>query len=266
MLGIDLSDRVAIVTGGNQGIERAIALGMAQAGADVVIAARTIEAVEAVCDEVRATGRKALGVRTDVSKADQVAHMVRRTQEEFGRIDILVNNAGGIHGSSFNRGALLEITEQDFDECIAVNLKSVWLCGRAVAPLMMEQQRGAIVNISSISAYPAHGTRTGFAIYGVAKIGVNNLTRSMAAEWGPSIRTNCIIPGFINTPRVAPTRSPEGDVVRLRTVALKRFAEADEIAGAAVFLASDAASYISGAAIDVNGGDKSAIPPLEPVH
>ncbi|MSQ28309.1 MAG: SDR family oxidoreductase [Dehalococcoidia bacterium] len=262
----DLTGRVAIVTGGNQGIGRAIAHDYADHGADVVIASRTLSTAEAVAEEVRARGRKALAISTDVASNAEVVRMVQQTMDTFGRVDILVNNAGGSHGRTYNRGALLEITEEDWDNSMAVNLKSVWLCSRAVAPIMQRQGRGAILNIGSVSAQIQHGTRVGFAVYSAAKVGVNNLTYSMAAEWGPTIRVNGILPGFIETPRVTPTRSEEGNAVRTRAIALGRFGASEELAKAATFLVSDEAGYISGTIIEVHGGYKSSLPPLEAVH
>ena len=263
MATYDLVDRVAIVTGGNQGIGRSIALDMARSGANIVIVARTVSKIDAVCDEVRALGRQALGVQGDVSSNADVVETVRQTMDTFGRVDILVNNAGGSHGTTYHRGPLAEISEADFDNCVDVNLKSVWLCGRAVHPIMMQQGKGCIINISSVSAQIQHGTRLGFAVYSAAKVAVNNLTCSMAAEWGPEIRVNGILPGFIETPRVTPTRSASGNTFRVQTIALSRFGASDELAPTATFLASDEASYVSGTIVEVHGGYKSPLPPLE---
>ena len=252
MPGVDLTDRVAIVTGGSQGIGRAIALALAQAGADIVVAARTAERVTGVCNEVQALGRRALGLPTDVNKADQVAHMARRTQEEFGRIDILVNNAGGTPGGA--RAPLLQVTQEGFDETISLNLKSTLLCSQAAVPVMIEQQKGAIINVSSVAGRDLELPRVGFAIYGAAKAGVNSLTRSMAAEWAPYVRVNAILPGIIDSGRVTASRTPERMAERLASVALRRMGTPDETARLALFLASDAASYITGACFDVDGG------------
>ena len=259
----DLAGQVAIITGGNQGIGRGIALDMAQAGADIVIAARTVSSIEEVCGEVRALGRRTLGIPTDVTSAASIANLVQRTMDEFGRVDILVNNAGGSSGSTFRRGPLADLAEEDFDGAFAANTKSTWLCAKTVYPIMMRQQKGCILNISSVSAIPAHGTRVGFGAYSASKVAVNNLTFSMAAEWGPYIRVNAIMPGFIDTPRTAATRSPEGNAKRVASVAMGRFGSPEELAPLATFLASDAASYISGTLIEVHGGQKSSLPPLE---
>lgn len=260
----EFKGKTAIVTGASRGIGRAVALGLAQGGANVVLAARTSLTLEAAQKDVEAVGAKALAVETDVTKSAQVENLVRRTLDAFGRIDILVSNAGASYGPAFGRGPLLDITEQDFDECVALNFKSAFLCGRAVAPTMLQQGHGSIVNVSSFTAQALHGTRPGFAIYGSAKAAVINLTWSMAAEWAP-VRVNCVVPGFIDSPRPNPTRTPEANAERVKAVALSRFGRPDEAAAAILFLASDAASYVNGATLEVSGGLRSPLPPVEPV-
>jgi NAD(P)-dependent dehydrogenase (short-subunit alcohol dehydrogenase family) len=257
----DLTGKVAIVTGASRGIGHATTLAMASAGASVVLAARTPERLNTVAKEI---GEKALAVPTDVTDAGQVEALIQKALDTFGRIDILVNNAGASYGPTFGRGPLLEISERDFDNAVALNFKSIFLCGRAVAPAMLEQGSGAIVNVSSFTAQQVHGTRPGFAIYGAAKAAVINLTWSMAAEWAP-VRVNCVVPGFIDSPRDVPTRSAEANAQRVRAVALSRFGRPDEAAQAILFLASDAASYVNGACLEVHGGHRSPLPAVEPV-
>jgi len=252
-----VSGRVAIVTGATQGIGRAAAAQLAAAGAKVAIAARTADRLEAVAKEIGA-----LAVPTDVANSEQVDSLVRRTLGTFGRVDILVNNVGGSYGSTFRRGPLLDLTEQDFDNAVAVNLKSVFMCSRAVAPHMIERESGSIINVSSIMAQQIHGTRVGAALYGATKAAVINLTWSMAAEWAP-VRVNVIVPGFIDSPRSVPTRSAEGNKQRVAVVGQGRFGTPDEAAAVVLFLASDASSYVSGACIEVHGGFKSPLPPME---
>ena len=140
-----LSGKVAIITGASQGLGRGFALGLAQAGADVVLAARTSETLAEVCKEVTAFGHRVLGVPTDVTKADQVEKLVAAAQSTLGRIDILLNNAGGNIGRTFQRAPLMDMTEHDFDECMALNVKSVFLAGKAVAPIMRAQGAGVIL-------------------------------------------------------------------------------------------------------------------------
>lgn len=260
---IDLRGRVAIVTGGSQGIGRGIALTLARAGADLVIASRTQARIEEACQEVLTTGRRALGVQTDVTKEDDVARLVDRTVDSFGRLDILVNNAGGSYGRTFRRGPLIGLTGSDFDECLALNLKSVFLCSTAAAPVMMRQGRGAIVNISSIANRESEATWGGFSLYAAAKAGVVTLTWSMAAEWAPRVRVNCVTPGFVSSRRVSASRSTERVKARLSTVSLGRPGEPEEIGNAVAFLASDAASYVTGTVMDVHGGLKSNLPPVD---
>jgi NAD(P)-dependent dehydrogenase (short-subunit alcohol dehydrogenase family) len=252
-----VTGRVAIVTGATQGIGRAAATQLAAAGAKVTIAARTADRLDAVAKEIGA-----LSVPTDVADSNQVNALVQKTLDAYGRVDILVNNVGGSYGSTFRRGPLLNLTEQDFDNGVAVNLKSVFMCSRAVAPHMIERGSGSIINVSSIMAQQIHGTRVGAALYGATKAAVVNLTWSMAAEWAP-VRVNVIVPGFIDSPRSVPTRSAEGNKQRVAVVGQGRFGTPDEAAAVILFLASDASSYVSGACIEVHGGFKSPLPPME---
>ena len=255
MVNLDLTGRVAIVTGGSQGIGRAIALSLADHGADIVIASRTAEKVHAVCGEVRAKGRRALGVPTDVAKLDQMRALVDRTQAEFGRIDILINNAGGTAPGA--RQPLISVTEEGLDETMDMNVKSVLFLSQFVAPIMQAQGKGAIVHVSSIAGRHNELSRTGFAVYGAAKAAVDVLTRSMAAEWGPAIRVNAVLPGMIDSGRATASRTPERMMARMATVAAHRMGTVDEIATVVTFLCSDAASYVTGSCYDVDGGNTS---------
>ena len=260
----DLNGRVAIVTGGSLGIGLAISLDLAARGADIVIAARNQGRMDAAVVRVHAMGRRAIGVATEVTKSGQVTNLVERTLAEFGRVDILVNNAGGSNGANYKRGPLLETEETDFDESIAANLKSVWLCAKAVTPTMLRQGRGAIINISSVAADPSRGTRVGFGVYSAAKVGVINLTHCMAAEWGPEIRVNCVVPGWIETERVMGANTPASAASMLSTIAQGRIGQPADIAKAVTYLASDDAGYVSGAVLFVDGGYKSGLPALLP--
>lgn len=246
----DLTGRVAVVTGGSQGIGRAIALALAEAGADIVVAARTQGKLDAVCDEVRALGRGALGVPTNVTQGEDILRLVQRTRDNFGRLDILVNNAGG----GGRRGPLLNLTGQDFDESIASSLKSVFLCSTAVVPAMMEQGKGTIINISSSMGKVPENTRLGTGLYGAAKAGVENITYAMAAEWGPTVRVNCIVPWWVPKKEQLAGQSPALLAARNKAFAMGRPGAPDDIAGAAVFLASDAAGWITGSVLDISGG------------
>jgi NAD(P)-dependent dehydrogenase (short-subunit alcohol dehydrogenase family) len=243
-----LSDRVAIVTGGGTGIGRGIALEFAKAGADVVVASRNLENLERVAGEVGELGRRSLAVATDVRKPEDVENMVQRTMEGFGRIDILVNN----HGAGFNC-PVEDLSPGGWDAIVGINLKGVFLCSKAAGKVMIQQQKGKIINIASTAGF--YGSPT-LAHYGAAKAGVINFTRSLAQEWGKyNINVNCIAPGPIVT---------EGFMEILKATgiteppplnnALQRLGHPEEIAYAAIFLASEASNYMTGETICVDGG------------
>jgi len=241
-----LKDRVAIVAGAGRGTGRGIALELAKAGADVVVAARTAEAIESVAAEIRHLGRKALAVPTDVRVSEQVANLAKRALEEFRRIDILVNNVG----TSFLKPAL-ELSERGFDSLLRENLTGCFLCSKAVAEAMIKQGKGSIVNIASTEGLRAGPTNPA---YGAAKAGVINLTQSLAVEWAPyHIRVNTVVPGFIETAFPYSLEVPHLRALFDR-VPLKRAAKIEEIAAAVIYLASDAADYVTGAMIVIDGG------------
>ncbi|MFC1966332.1 SDR family NAD(P)-dependent oxidoreductase [Chloroflexota bacterium] len=249
-----VEDKVAIVTGSGRGLGKGIALGLAEAGADIVVVARTVAEIEETAAEIRKIGRKALTVPADVRESDQVDNMVQKTLEEFGRIDILVNNAGG----SF-RARALELSGNAWDAVIRVNLKTVFLCSKAVGKVMIDQKQGSIVNIS---ARAAQGGSVGMPAYGAAKAGIINLTKTLAADWAPHVRVNCISPGVIETPGMRWSRGGDkssGSVEEQISVVIKdtplgRLGQLEDIAAAVLFLASDAAGWITGINIDVTGG------------
>jgi NAD(P)-dependent dehydrogenase (short-subunit alcohol dehydrogenase family) len=253
----DLRGKTAIVTGGSGGIGRACARAFAQAGADVVIASVPPEDILPAVGEVEALGARALGVTVDVSNADQVADMVKRTMARFRRIDVLVNVAGGSYSRSsytprFARAPLLELSEEDFMGAFEVNVKGTFLCAKAVVPIMKAQGKGVIVNIGS-SAGRGRPARPELAAYAAAKAAVMNLTINMAHQWGPEIRVNCIAPGVIGTPRPGESR-PDFEKAAAR-IAVGRTGTADEIGRVALFVASDGASFVNGAIVDVHGGE-----------
>ena len=252
MPNFDLTDRIAIVTGGSQGIGQAISLALAEHGAHIVIASRTADKVEAVCQEVRALGRTALGIPADLTDPAQVTAMVERAKAEFGRIDILVNNAGG--SPETGRRPLLDVGPEGYYDTFDMNFKSMFFCAQAVVPIMQAQGKGTIINLSSMAGRDTEPPRVGFSMYAAAKAAINQMSRYMALEWGPSIRTNVLAPGFIDSGRVTPSRTPERIARRMETVALGRPGTVAEMAAVVVFLASDAASYVNGACIDADGG------------
>jgi NAD(P)-dependent dehydrogenase (short-subunit alcohol dehydrogenase family) len=244
----DLSDKVAIVTGGGRGIGRAIALGLAGAGASVAVCGRTQKEIDGVADEIRKLGRKTLAVATDLMITEQLENLVAATIKEFGRIDILVNNAA----RSFMR-SLLDLREDGWDKVFDTNVKAVWLLSRAVARTMIERKSGRIINITTVGAEKAE---LGMAAYGCSKAALKMLTRCMAREWAQyGINVNAVGPGLTRTDFSKPIWS-NPDIARhvASLIPKGRIAEPEEIVGSVLFLASDAADYITGHSIYVDGG------------
>lgn len=248
---ISLKGRVAIVTGGGQGIGKAISLSFAKSGAAVCIADIDRDHGEEVSKWIKDLGSESKALRVNVTISEEVSKMVQEVLNEYGRIDILVNNAGGATGSNFNIGRILKITEKDWDETIALNLKSVFLCSRAVAPSMIKQRQGCIINMASITGYIPW---PGLPAYSASKAAVINLTKSLAIELAPFVRVNAIAPGLIETPRTSKNRRPEQLKQLLTNVLLGRMGKPEEVADVALFLASDAASWITGTVIEIHGG------------
>ena len=248
-----LDRRVAIVTGGGTGIGRSIALEFAKEGADVVVCSRKKANLEKVAEEIKALGRRSLAVATDVSVKKQVQNMVKQTVDEFGRVDILVNNAATLHTTM-----LLDTSEEVWDEVIDINLKGVFLCTQAVARQMMEQKYGKIINISSICG--RGGALGDGPSHCASKAGVIQLTQCAAFELGSyGINVNCIAPGLILTPMARSTQKTAEEFERFleerrKAAVLDRVGNPEDIANVALFLASEAASFISGQTIPVDGG------------
>ncbi len=248
-----LADRVAIVTGGGQGIGEGIALTLAAEGSHVMVVDQNGATAESAASRIRALGRKALAFPVDVSAWDQVRSMMDQVAAEFGRIDILVNNAGISPKMDGRKVLVHEIEPDQWDLVMAVNLKGAFHCIKAVIPIMMRQRSGRIVNISSQAA------KVGFSgpaavHYAASKAGLSALTRFAAHELAPyGIQVNAIAPGTIQTPMRKLT-IPEVDNLAIAGIPLGRFGSIDEVANAVVFLASDLASYITGEIMDVNGG------------
>jgi 3-oxoacyl-[acyl-carrier protein] reductase len=244
----DLTGRVAIVTGGGTGIGAATARLFAQQGADVVIASRTVDELEHSAERVRALGGgRCLAVPTDVKDEEQVVRLVARTVEEFGRVDILINNAGGTR-----MGPLSSLPTKGWDASFDLNVKSAYFCTREAGRHMIAQKSGAIVNVSSSSGL--HGVRGG-AHYASAKAALQMFTRVTAGEWGRhGIRANCVAVGMIASERAeAAWRVAKLDMTATG-ILLGRAGTPDEVAQAILFFASDAASYITGQTIAVDGG------------
>jgi len=255
---MELKGKVAIVTGGGQGIGKAIALAYAREGADVALAARNREKIEAVARQVSEMGRPAFGVPADVSKRGDVESMVAQTMERFGKIDILVNNVG-IAGPT---AAVIDMKEEEWDEVMAVNLKGTMLCSQAVLKHMIPKKSGRIINLSSLGGIRGYPRRSP---YGVSKPWINSFTQTLAVEAGPyNIYVNAISPGPVLGDRltmiferqakatgVSPKEIEEG--IRKKSPLGKIVTEA-EVAELAVFLASDRSSGITGQIINITAG------------
>ena len=244
---LDATGKVVVVTGGSKGLGRAMALGFAEAGADVVVASRKLEPCEAVAEEIRELGRRALPVRCHVGEWEECAALIDATVAEFGGVDVLVNNAGIAPVPP----SLLDVTPELFDKTIAVNLKGPLRLTALAAEHM--PAGGAIINISSkASLHPSSFT----VVYAAAKAGLNALTRASAEEYGPrGIRVNAIVCGTFHTDSLhASLPSEELRTQMAAGIALGRIASADEIVGTALYLASDASSYLTGELILLDGG------------
>ena len=244
---MQLTDKVALVTGASRGIGRAIALLMAKQGADVVVNYSGSEgAAQETVDAILAMGRKAIKIKANVGNAEEVAAMVDEGHTTFGRIDILVNNAGITRD-----GLLMRMKDSDWDDVININLKGVYLMTKAVSKIMMKQRSGKIVNMTSVVGVTGNA---GQANYSASKAGVIGFTKTCAKELASrGITVNAIAPGFIHTDMtdVLPDKVKDAMV---HTIPLGRMAEPDEVAAVAAFLVSDMSSYITGQVINVDGG------------
>jgi NAD(P)-dependent dehydrogenase (short-subunit alcohol dehydrogenase family) len=244
---LDLSGRVALVTGGSRGLGRAMVDGFAHAGADVVIASRSLESCQKAAAEVTAaTGRAALPYSVHVGRWDQLDGLVDAAYDRFGRVDVLVNNAG----MSPLYDSVDTISEELFDKVIAVNLKGPFRLAALVGARMAASGGGSIINISSAGAVRP---RADIVPYAAAKAGLNAVTVGLAHALGPSVRVNTILAGTFLTD-VSKSWDADAFAARAQRFALKRGGQPDEIVGAALYLASDASSYTTGAIIPVDGG------------
>lgn len=254
---LDFTGKTVIVTGAGKGIGEAIALEFANAGADVVVAARTKSDLDKVVDKIKAMGRRGLAVPTDVTKVEAIDNLIQTTLKEFGKIDVLVNNAG--HSPMKN---VLNVTEEDWYYNLDLNLKSAFFCCQAVGTWWIQQKRGGrIVNISSLESHTPFAR--GVIPYEAAKAGVNMMTKALAKEWAyKGIYVNCVAPGSTNTEGTRQMAAAVGISVeeykRMASVdvgiCMGRPGEPEEMAYAVLFLSSDAANYITGQVLYVEGG------------
>jgi 3-oxoacyl-[acyl-carrier protein] reductase len=243
---MQLKEKVAIVTGGAQGIGRAIGVLLAQNGADIVIADINGEQARTTAQEIESLGQKALAVQVNVSSFVEAENLGKSTVDTFGRIDILVNNAGITRDGFFVR-----MKEDEWDEVLAVNLKSVFNCSKAIIRYMTKQRAGSIINIASVVGQMGN---IGQANYAASKAGVIGLSKTMAREFAPrGIKVNAVAPGFIDTDMTSglPEKAKEAF---LTNIPMGRMGSPEDVAEAVLFLATDASRYITGQVINVNGG------------
>ena len=248
-----LKDKVAIVTGAKRGIGKAIAVTFAEAGADVVVCGRTLAELEEVTSEIRKLGRRSLALKTDVTMKNEVTSLVERTIKDFGTIDILVNNAVVYTG-----GPLVELSEGDWDNSLDIGLKGFYLCSQAVARVMMEKRKGSIINMSSTAGIRPTGWQGAYSIIKAGGIMLTKLLAVELAQW--NIRVNALAPTVVRTERT------NVEVLRgfMTQLPLGRLTELHELTAAALFLASDASSYISGHVLIVDGGRINTFPRPSP--
>ena len=244
--------KVAIVTGSGSGIGQAIAAQLGREGARVVLNDVDQAMLGRAVEDFRKAGIQAMAARADVTSSQEVAEMVRQALAAFGRIDVLVNNAGGSMNHPIH---LLELTDEMWDKVVDLNLKSIFVVSRAVLPTMIAQNKGAIVNVSSMDGRIGH--ETGRPHYSAAKAGALGLTRHMAREFGPlGVRVNAVTPGYCASGeriRQLWEMRPNRDEL-IGDVALRRVSAPEEQAEVVAFLASDQASFVTGATVDINGG------------
>lgn len=247
-MNFSLDNKVALVTGASRGIGRAIAMGLAQSGADLVIASRKKDDLEKVAEEIRKTGRKCLPVTTHVGRLEEIKNLVELASGEFGRIDILINDAA----TNPSMAAAIDIDERAWDSIMNLNLKGLFFLSQAVARVMKEKGGGKIINVASVAGI----TPDILPIYSISKAGVIMATKVMAQQWAIyNIRVNAIAPSLTKTRFSEPLLSnPDILNIAMSKTPLGRPAEPEEMVGAVIYLASDASSYVTGQVLAIDGG------------
>jgi len=249
-----LKNKVAIVTGAASGLGKAIAKGFHDYGANVVIA--DIDKNEAD-KTAKSLGADSLSVKVNIANEEQVMQLVKKVSKEFGKIDILVNNAGiGIPKRDGKPVPLVELSQPEWEKVMGVNLTGTFLCVRHVGRYMIHEKKGKIINIASMSGFVANKKLTGSGVYCVSKAGVIMLTKSLAEEWAEyNIHVNCISPGYMETQQnVKMRKNPTISQMQLNLIPFQRYGKPEEIVGAAILLASEASSYMTGSNIVIDGG------------
>lgn len=242
-----LEGKVVLITGASGGIGRALAVGLAEAGATIAVHGRKVEEIEETCRLVEALGVRALPVAAELANVENARSVIATTVGELERLDVLINCA-----AMNRRKRIVEVSEDDYDTIMTVNLKSVYFLSQAAHP-HLSRHGGKVIHIGSINAY--YGLDT-VSVYGASKGAVNQLTKVMAVEWAPdNIQVNCVVPGFINTPLARPLWADEKKAHWFRSrIAMRRPGEPEELVGITLFLASAASDYVTGQSFIVDGG------------
>jgi NAD(P)-dependent dehydrogenase (short-subunit alcohol dehydrogenase family) len=247
-MDFSLKGKVALITGASRGIGQAVAIGLAQAGADIAIASRKLPDLEKVAEQVRKTGRKCLPVAAHVARVEEINNLVGQVMAEYGKIDILVNNAA----TNPTMASAMDVDERAWDSIMNLNLRGLFFLSQAVARLMKEKGGGKIINISSIAGISPDL----LPVYSISKAGVIMATKVMAQQWAQyNIRANAVAPGLTKT-RFSEALWNNPDILKLAMgkTPMARVAEPEEMVGAVIYLASDASSYVTGQVIAIDGG------------
>ncbi|MFC1906737.1 glucose 1-dehydrogenase [Chloroflexota bacterium] len=248
-MDFSLDGKVALITGGSRGIGRAAALAFAEARADIAIVGRKLPDLEQTAGEIKGLGRRALAVSAHIGKMPEISQLVARVRDEFGQIDILVNNAA----ANPTMASAIDVEERAWDAIMNANLKGLFFLSQTVAKVMREQGGGCIINVASAGGIRPHI----LPVYSISKAAAIMATKIMALEWAPyNIRANVVAPGLVKT-QFSQALWDDEDILEylMQRIPLKRPAEAEEVAGAMLYLASDAARFVTGAVLSVDGGE-----------